>query len=284
MSMNRNNILRLRRDGVQPHEQSNHVALARPGGRTFVVSKPPGGWTDSDEFSRETAHFTDADLQEFAEAEVSGTIATRALKIMAVLDAKTAEVRGLSDLAKLTVEQRLDAPRTEALQGIAKQAAAIRDHQRALAAQEVELYAAPARDELAALDDQELREDYLRKGGPQLTAARNSLDTSAGERLLLALIRSPIDLGSRDGPIVREAWRASVAARKPEQAKRLEDAQAAANWCQDDVVKPVVQAVRVTTNLSNFEIWKRVGLIDGAEIFEFQPHELRGYEARHPAA
>jgi hypothetical protein len=265
--MNRLNLMRVQLHGGKLVNSTDHIALASVSNRSYGFGRPPA-WTESDAFTSETAAKLDPAAREFADDPLS-LAASRAMLALPALDHTMHQINGDARLSPSGRQEKLAEPRTAAIKAIATAAAAVAAHGQALQTREADFYAPPkltASDVQAGLEDRELRDSWRTSPTSKRTQMLQQMQAGHNERMLAALVRSPIPLETHEGALVKDAWAATVEKREPKKAGELKAARANQDWA-DSVVRAAAQYAPRATGLTPAEITAAAKDTGGESIF-----------------
>ncbi|HXR91078.1 MAG TPA: hypothetical protein VN750_12465 [Steroidobacteraceae bacterium] len=292
--MNRLNLRRIAQFAAVFQEPSGSTsALQFSGGnkRLYGFAAPPR-WTESDQFTADTATLADPTAREFTEAHPAYTHAGRAMATLLRLDRAVAEVGKDRSLSPIGQGEKLKATRADAARQVAIQAGAIRTIRTAHDGRFAAFYDPQAADDLPSLLlDQEIRAHWRSLNDSARTELAASMaSTGANDRVALALLRGPIPLADPYAELVTKGWRAAVAKREPAKAAEVAIEAADLDWAEHVVdatrqyVRPLL-APDLEDRVARIEIYKAVRDIAGApELFGFADHERPQLERRIAAA
>lgn len=269
----------------EPTGGKGNIDLVGHSRNVYGYAQPPR-WTESDQFTAETASRAAAE-REFAEGHPVLLHAGRAMTALLRLDRHVAEAdadRMLSDLGK---REKLKAARADAARSLAQQAVAIRGHRTAHDQRLHALYdpAVIAKDDLASLLlDREARDHWrdLNDDGRMMLAAEMA-STGAHDRIALALLRGLVPLANPYADLVSKGWRAAVAKREPSKAAQIATETGDVQWAES-----VIDATKayITPMLDDRAgLYRAVReLTGGPDFYDFAPGERGLFEHQIAAA
>jgi hypothetical protein len=243
---------------------------------------PPPRTVESDRFEPSTEHLS-ASERMFLTSDPSYLAAARVLNTLdqwGATVAAAANNTGLSGDGRGAVYVQAA---TTAVTAVGAQYAALERIAADLATQHAALFAVPAADTAATVVDVELRGVYRAMEYSARVAMFTAFDKN--ERLMLALLRSPIALPDVEAKALDKAWAESVAAENPEEAASLalaEDANAWATgltkWVGGLLVNPSTNG---TTGLIDaFALYKTLRSGNAVGLLGYSPAQIAMWERR----
>ena len=176
-----------------------------------------------------------------------------ALNYLDRLTSKTREITSDQNLSQTGKDTRLDPVRTEALQNIAAGAETLNRYEAQINAREAEMLALPKLPEqatVAAIEEREIRDYWRSQSLEERTKISRQMqdNPAAHERLMLAVLRSPIPVALDEGKeLMTELWSAARRASNPELAASIADSRQALEWARRGYAHAAVIARRRTT-------------------------------------
>jgi hypothetical protein len=224
--------------------------------------------------------------QRFFEADKAGEAANMIVRALMLLSATTARVT--SD-ARFTQQGRDDALREDRGTAIALGAIAwakLGDYDVELIEREHALYAVPQierGDAVAALLDREAREWARSLAGPEREAMLAQITRGEAEAVTLALLRSPVPIGSME-TVARLAYGAAVNRRHPEEVEHLAEQQEQLRWAQL-LARRAAAKLAELAGMRGFELFEAAAkhtpaMPAGPSVYFSDPAELRAYRTR----
>lgn len=293
--MNRLNLRRLGALGSGLHDNagSSSFALVGVSRKAFGFARPPR-WTESDQFTGETASHQDPTAREFTEPHAAYLHAGRAMAALLRLDHAVATVGSDRSLSAIGQREKLRAARAGAARTMALQAGAVRAIRGTQDAAFTAFYAPTliAKDDLPALfADRELRDHWRSISDSQRTQLAAAMaGTGAHDRMALALLRGPIPLTEPFADLVTRGWRAAVAKREPAKAAQIATEAADVEWSEHvldatrQYLAPLLEP-ELRERDCRPEFYKAIRDVAGAaEMIGFPAHEMAQYEQRIAAA
>jgi hypothetical protein len=244
--VNLNNIRKIQLHGAKlVNTNGNHIAIHSAAQRALGFSRPPT-WEESDAFTPETANNPDPQAREFADDPVNLS-ASRAILSLAALDHAVHTTTADQRLSPAGRTEKLTPVRINTVRVIAKAGADVATIGHDVSTREAAFYAAPrlpGGDAQAAHEDVELREHWRTLPIAKRTPLLEQMQAGKNDRMLAALIRSPIPLEGNDAGLIADAWRCSVDQRSPKESAALKSAVANHQWADSVTRAAATYAIR----------------------------------------
>lgn len=266
---NINNWKKVALDGAKL-VSGDHLAIHTEIQRALGYALPPS-WSDSTDFTLESAANADPSKRHFKESDPSCLPAVRSALALTGLDHLIHMANADARLSPAGRVEKLAEPRRAAIKMIATAGGDVAAIGRDVQAREGEFYApakVPAGDVAAAFEDRELRDSWRASPTPKRMQMLEQMARGENPRMLESLVRSPIPLEAHEAGLVTSAWRGAVDARMPKEAAELKSSRANVDWA-DSVVRASAQYARRSSGLSSLEIEQAAQGTGGEHLFNY---------------
>lgn len=213
----------------------------------------------------------------------------RALTALATMAETTDQIQSDQRLSEVGKKERIDPVRLEGLSQIAGLSTQVDDFEAHTNQMEAQLHKVPALDpahHAMALEDREIR-DWLRSqaGADRAGVLQRMASDPGQERLLLAILRSPIPQSDHEVELARTAWNRRAAERDPAMALAVEQRRSVIEWSRSGLAQVAAlalnhsriegrQVLRLILSSSN-EVRKK-----GVGVFGFKPADVADMHRR----
>jgi hypothetical protein len=244
--VNRNNLRKAALYGAKiASTDTSHIAVHSAMQRALGFARPPS-WEESDSFTPETEKLSDPSQREFIDDPASLS-ASRAILSLAALDHAVHTITADQHLSPAGRAEMPTPVRINTVKVIAKAGAEVATIGHDVSTREAAFYAAPrlpGGDAQAAHEDVELRDHWRTLPIAKRTPLLEQMQAGNNDRMLAALVRSPIPLEGNDAGLVAGAWRGSVDQRSPKESAALKASRANVDWADSVTRASATYAIR----------------------------------------